>query len=312
MKQAAIWIERRSSRLSGIIEPVVLRSAGGEGQTPTTSSLGAKSRSIEINDEPSKDSAPVVRHIIEGLAAAGTDKKRASAERVGIPMGKAFGVSVAVVREMAKRYKGRSELADPLWATGYHEARLLAILLADPKAISRAQLEVWLGDVVSWDLCHHLCTDLVRRRPDALALAKRWIKSTKLYVRRAAFSTIAACAVHDKTLGDEALEAVLNLIVEHAEDPRPHVRQAASWAIRPVGKRNTKCMRLAKCAAERLVKSNEDGGVWVGKDALCELNTLVSVAARDRLLTSKSGTARKERKHTYGRAYQAGNVGKET
>ena len=227
-------------------------------------------------------------------------------------MGKAFGVSVAVVRAMAKQFKGRSELADPLWVTGYHEARLLAILLADPKAISRTQLEAWLDAIVSWDLCDHLCTDLVRRRADALVLARRWIKSRKLYVRRAAFSTIAACAVHDKALADEELGALLDLIVEHGGDPRPHVRQAASWAIRSIGKRNASARHLATRASEQLVSSNEDGGFWVGKDALRELNTLVSVSARDHLLSSKSLTAKKESKHRQGRSREAGSVRHET
>ena len=74
--------------------------------------------------------------ILKDLKAAGTEKKRASAIRVGIPMDKAFGVSVGAVRAIGKTLNGQHALAEPLWATGFHEARLLATMVADPKAIA--------------------------------------------------------------------------------------------------------------------------------------------------------------------------------
>jgi 3-methyladenine DNA glycosylase AlkD len=94
--------------------------------------------------------SPSVSAILGELRAAGTDKKHASAARVGIPMDKAYGVSVGIVRTMAKGLKGRHALAEPLWATGVHEARLLAIFVADPQTMRRTDIERWLRDVVSW------------------------------------------------------------------------------------------------------------------------------------------------------------------
>ena len=139
-------------------------------------------------DQDTNPKPPTVAAILEELRAAGTEQKRASAVRVGIPMDKAYGVSVGATRAIARRLKGQHTLAQPLWASGVHEARLLAILVADPKALSRTDIERWLGDVVSWDLCDHLCGDLVRRRADAATLVRRWITSPKLYVKRAAFA----------------------------------------------------------------------------------------------------------------------------
>ncbi len=229
-----------------------------------------------------------VRAILTELQAAGTQKKRESAMRVGIPMGKAFGVSVARVRRLARQLKGRCELAEPLWATDVHEARLLAVLLADHEAVSRAGIERWLKDVVSWDLCDHLCSDLVSRRSDAIDLVRRWIKKTDLYFKRAAFAVIAQLAVHDKNMDADSIREMLRLIIQYSGDDRPHVRQAASWAVRSIGKRDETCRELAISAAIELLETEDASKCWIGRHAMRELERLIKVTERKRLLGVKS------------------------
>lgn len=235
-----------------------------------------------------------VPDILKQLKAAGTERKRAAAIRVGIPMDKAFGVSVGDIRAIAKTLKGRHDLAQPLWASGFHEARVLATMLADPKAISRREIERWQRDIVSWDLCDHLCGNLVRHRTDAAALVRGWISSPKLYVRRAAFAVIAELAVHDKNIEDVTLADFAQLVIAHGGDPRPHARQAASWALRSIGKRDATNHDCALSAAAEMLESTDATKQWVGRDALQELESLIKVKERGRLLSARSKTGRKQ------------------
>jgi 3-methyladenine DNA glycosylase AlkD len=241
---------------------------------------------------------PGLPAILKQLKAAGSEKKRASAIRVGIPMDKAFGVSVGIIRAFAKELKHRHDLAQPLWATGIHEARVLATMLADPRSTRPTDLERWLGDVVSWDLCDHLCGNLVRHRTDAADLVRRWIGSPTLYVRRAAFASIAELAVHDRTMDDDILAEFTQLIVEHSGDGRPHVRQAASWALRSIGKRDGANHDRALAAAAELLETGDASKRWVGRDAMRELESLIKVPQRGRLLSAKSRTGRKQVRRT--------------
>ena len=244
---------------------------------------------------PSRPSpTPSIAAILAELRAAGTDKKRASAIRVGIPMDKAFGVSVADVRTLAKKLKGNHALAGPLWGTGIHEARLLATIVADPQAMRRADIERWLRDVVSWDLCDHLCGNLVRHRADATDLVCRWIRNPALYTRRAAFALIAELAVHDASIDQATLDQFTDLIVAHCADSRPHARQAASWALRSIGKRDAAGHERALAAAAELVEDSNKAKQWVGRDVMRELESLIKVRERKRLLTSKSRTGTKQ------------------
>jgi 3-methyladenine DNA glycosylase AlkD len=241
-----------------------------------------------------KSAPPEVAGVLEELRTAGTEKKRASATRVGIPMENAFGVSVGITRALARRLKNCHALAGPLWATGIHEARVLATMIADPKALRTVDIERWLRDVVSWDLCDHLCGNLVRHRADSVVLVRRWIGSPKLYVKRAAFAVIAELTVHGKNLDDNVLADFMELIVEHADDPRPHARQAASWALRSIGKRNAVNHDRALQAAAELLATDDPAKRWVGRDAMRELESLIKVRERGRLLSTKSRTGRKQ------------------
>ena len=157
----------------------------------------------------------------------------------------------------------------------------------------RSEIERWLDDVVSWDLCDHICGNLVRRRTDAVSLVRRWATSRKLYVKRAAFALIAELAVHDKSLGKEQLAAFADLVVAHAGDERLHVRKAASWALRSIGKRNAAGQDLALAAAATLLESADPSMRWVGRDAMRELERLVAVGKRGRLVPATSKKGRK-------------------
>ena len=238
---------------------------------------------------------PSVAAILKRLKAAGTARKRASAARVGIPMDKAYGVSVGIIRAHAKELKGHHALAQPLWATDIHEARLLATLLADPATMRRGEIERWLDDVVSWDLCDHICGNLVRRRTDAVPLVGRWATSRKLYVKRAAFALIAELAVHHKSIGDEQLADFVDLVIAPAGDERLHVRKAASWALRSIGKCNAAGQDRALAAAATLLESSDPAKRWVGRDAMRELESLVTVGKRGRLVPSRPSSLRAKR-----------------
>ena len=190
-------------------------------------------------------------------------------------MGKAYGVSVGHVRGMAKQWKGRADLADP-------------------EMMSQSDLERWLRDVLSWDLCDHLCGDLASRSSEAAGLVRRWIRRPELYFKRSAFVVMAQVAVHDKKLDAGPIEVMLSQIVEHADDPMSHVRQAASWAPRSIGKRDATYREATLSAAVVLLETEDATKRWVGRDAMQELEGLIKVPERGRLLNSKSSTGAKQ------------------
>ena len=160
-----------------------------------------------------------IRDVVQQLEAQRNDTNRAGMARYGINTAKAYGISVVALRQMAKGTGKDHALAGDLWNTGMHEARILASFVDQPKLVTEAQMEAWVRDFDSWDLCDQAC-GLFAATPFAHAKAAQWASRPEEFVRRAAFSLIATLAVHDKKVPDAAFVAFLPLIREHAGDDR--------------------------------------------------------------------------------------------
>jgi 3-methyladenine DNA glycosylase AlkD len=204
--------------------------------------------------------------------------------RYGINVENAFGVSVYELRKLAKRLGTDHELALALWATGNHEARLLACFVDDPAAVTESQLEAWVRDFDSWDVCDQATTSLFDLTKHAWSKAADWAGRDEEWVRRAGFALMAGLAVHDRSATDRQFLKLLPLIERGSSDERNFVKKAVNWALRNVGKRNGALNAAAiACATRILTAANrraggERGGDpaarsarWVASDALREL-----------------------------------------
>ena len=62
----------------------------------------------------------------------------AGMSRYGIGNGTSLGLSVPQLRGIAKRTGHNQDLAEDLWRTGIHEARILAALVGEASVITRS------------------------------------------------------------------------------------------------------------------------------------------------------------------------------
>lgn len=200
--------------------------------------------------------------------------------RYGIDTGSALGVSVTQLRSVAKGLGRDHRLAASLWASGIHEARMLATLIDDPEQVTEGQMEAWIADVRSWDLCDGACGNLFDRTPFWHDKALEWAGREPEYVKRAGFALMAWAAVHRKDVPDRAFGAFLPLIAAHATDDRNYVRKAVNWALRQIGKRSRTLNRQAIRTAGQIGKIDARSARWIAADALRELE---GTAVQERL-----------------------------
>jgi len=191
--------------------------------------------------------------------------------RFGINAERAFGVSIAQLRPLAKHLGRDQHLSLDLWATGYHEARLLAALIGEPGKVTPEQMDAWAAAFDSWDLTDQTCLKLFVKTPHVFPAVERWAADEREFVRRAAFALMASAAVHLKTTPDDDLLPWLDLVETHAGDGRNYVKKAVNWALRQIGKRSLALHAPALALAERLAASEDRTRRWVGRDAAKEL-----------------------------------------
>ena len=197
--------------------------------------------------------------VVEGLA------------RFGSRPTQALGISIPVLRKMAKEIGRNHALALALWDSGVHEARIIASMIAEPQFVTPQQMEDWVNDFDAWDVCDQVCGNLFDKTPYAYEKAVQWSQQDQEFVRRAGFVMMAELAVHDKQARDEVFLPFFPLIKQYAADERNFVKKAVNWALRQIGKRNKSLRVLALECAYDIQNMDSKTARWVAKDAIKEL-----------------------------------------
>jgi len=144
-------------------------------------------------------------------------------------------------------------------------------MIDDPVLVTAGQINAWVKDFNSWDLCDQVCGNLFDRTPFAVAKAKEFSKHTREFIKRAGFVLMAEYAVHGKAAEDEVFLSFLPLIEQEAYDERNFVKKAVNWALRQIGKRNPRLCREAIRTAESILQQDSKAARWVAQNALQEL-----------------------------------------
>lgn len=210
---------------------------------------------------------------VEQLRLLGNPKAVEGMARFGIHSSNSFGVSLPKIRKLAREIGRDHSLALELWATGLHDARLLATMVDDPKHVTIRQMEDWVRDFDSWDVVDGCCGNLFDKTPYAIVKAKEWSKREREYERRAGFVMMAELAFHDKEAKDNVFLEFLPMITEGSSDDRNFVRKAVNWALRQIGKRNLNLNKAAVSTALKIQKMDLTPAKWIASDALRELKS---------------------------------------
>ena len=193
--------------------------------------------------------------------------------RYGIRTDHAVGVTVTELRHLARGHPPDHELAAALWASGVHEARILASLVDDPTLVTEAQMDAWVSVLDSWDVCDAVCGNLFDRTPFALDKAVEWSAREPEFEKRAGFALMAWSSTHRKDLPDRSFAALLPTIRESSTDDRTYVRKGISWALRSIGKRSPALNAKAIRTAEQIGRNDGRASRWIGRDVLRELRS---------------------------------------
>jgi 3-methyladenine DNA glycosylase AlkD len=216
-------------------------------------------------------SAQQAARLVGELEEAGSEENRAGMARFGIHTNRALGVPVAVLRPLARRVGRDHAVAEALWASGIHEARILASMVDEPERVTARQMEAWARDFDSWDLVDQCCGNLFAYTPMAYRMAERWAGRRAEFVKRAGYALMASLAVKDKAASDAPFKRFLEIVERGADDDRNFVRKAVNWALRQIGKRNDRLRGPATRTAERILAQGTRSARWIATDALREL-----------------------------------------
>ena len=218
--------------------------------------------------------------VLRELKVLANPRVRARMAYFGVDVPKAHGISVPVLHSLAKRIGKHHLLAQQLWSSGIHEARILAALIGESEKVTAVEMERWVRDFDSWDVVDAACCYLYAHARPAWRKAAEWSQRREEFVKRASFSLVAYLSYKDKAAHDARFAQFLRVIEREAYDERNFVKKAVNWALRNIGKRNVRLNREAIRAAERIRLRDSRAARWIAADALRELK---SAAVQKRL-----------------------------
>lgn len=201
-----------------------------------------------------------VDEVLKTLESLGSEQARKTYKRHGAkePL---YGVSYADQGKLAKKFKTNHSLAQALWASQNHDARILALKLADPKQATDALLEEWIAD-----LNNYLTTDAFSEFVGNLAIAHAkmdvWMHTPNEWISTVGWNVLRSRAMYDQTLPDAYFEPYIRAITRdiHASQSLNRTRHVMNNALIAIGMRNAALEQKAIDAAAQIGKVIVDHG----------------------------------------------------
>ena len=241
--------------------------------------------------------------VIELLKSKADPSKLEGMAHFAIETNQRLGLSIPELRHIAKKeVEHDHQLALDLWQTGILDARALASMIDIPEQVTNEQMEAWVKDFNSWDICDQVCDNLFQKTRFAWEKVVEWSTREEEFVKRAAYTLIACLTFYDKQADDQQFIDTFPLIKAGATDPRNFVKKAVNWALRNIGKRNVVLNRAAIEAANDLLTLEDKTANWIARDTLRELQSEEDSGTCGREIFETSQAGKKEVTYCINRA----------
>jgi 3-methyladenine DNA glycosylase AlkD len=211
--------------------------------------------------------------VLDMLRSLSNPENVAGMARFGINPESTYGVSIPTLRAMAKEIGCNHSLAQQFWKSGIHDARILASLIDNPAEVTEEQMEQWVRDFDSWDVCDQCIANLFGKTKFAYQKAIEWSSRNEEFVKRAGFVLMTRLVHPSRKTSVSQITEFLSIIKRKAGDDRNFVKKAANWALRHIGKQDLAMNKLALATAEELLNLDSPGARWIASDAIRELTS---------------------------------------
>lgn len=165
-------------------------------------------------------------------------------EKLGSSTGglRSYGIGLTRLRKMAKQIGRNRELAQELWKTDIYEARVVALLIDDPKQMTREQAERQVEELAGGMLAHVFssCDATLAKTPFAVELADEWVRSDDPVRRECGYGLLYEVSKlkGKKAPDEEFLLAQIRRIADTIGGESDRVRLAMATALMGIGKRS--------------------------------------------------------------------------
>jgi 3-methyladenine DNA glycosylase AlkD len=172
--------------------------------------------------------------------------------------GEVWGVSFGDLTALKKQIKINHSLAQSLWQSRALDAQTLALMIADPAALTPAEADQWLAESRADVLLGYLA-QLVANTSFAREKLEAWTKSEEEFPRTTGYTLLAAMLGAEQ-VSDADARRHLNTIEATIRESANRARYAMNNALIAIGIHKPALEKDAIAAARRIGKVEVDHG----------------------------------------------------
>lgn len=167
-----------------------------------------------------------------------------------------FGIGLTQLRKLARQVGRNRELSQALWATDVYDARVIALLIDDPKQLTRNQVEQQVEQLAGGYLAHvfSACGATLANAELGQELATEWQCSDDPIRKRCAYGLVYEYSKSNKkSAPDERFfEQAIKRIDQEFDDQDIDTQMAMGAAIMGIGMRSKALHGPALTVARRI------------------------------------------------------------
>ena len=198
--------------------------------------------------------AEVIEVLRENRDARGEANWKKLGDRAGGLI--SYGIGLTKLRAIAKKIGRDHDLALKLWNEKSHDAKVVALLIDDPKALTREQVEKQVDGAAPGMLSHALssCDATLAKSPIAFEVAQDWMVSKDPVRRSCGYGLVYELSknIRDERLTDDFFLDCIDRIGKTIATEENWVRVGMGGALMGIGKRNKKLNAAAVKVATKI------------------------------------------------------------
>ena len=153
-----------------------------------------------------------------------------------------FGIGLTQLRKLAKQIGRDHELAQALWQSENYDAKVIGLLIDEPKKLTVEQAEAQVEQLNHGMLAHVFasCNATLAKTPFVVELAETWMHHTDKMRRQCGYTLLYEISKNKKKSApndDFFLRHIDHIQATYPSEPQP-VLMAMGAALMGVGKRN--------------------------------------------------------------------------
>lgn len=189
------------------------------------------------------------KEVHEQLESLGTEQWRKQNRKRGAHDNQ-YGVKLGDIRKIAKSIKKDHQLALELWSSENIDARFVAILIMDGKALSKDEVDQMVESIQFDRIADWFISYVIKHHADKEALRQKWMSAKSDMASRAGWSLTAERIAKNPDGLD--LKAILDRIENELAKARPMEQWTMNFAFVEIGINSPKLRKRVLKVAETL------------------------------------------------------------